>query len=278
MESHFKDKVAFITGAGSGMGQALSVRLAQFGATVVITDVSPEGLEKTRQIIEASHGKAIAHSLDVTDRIHFEELLRATKEQQGSLDFIFNNAGIAIIGEVRDMPREDWDRVIEINQTGVLNGTLAAYQIMLTQGSGHIVNTASIAGLVPAPILTAYGMTKHAVVGLTLSLREEAEALGVKASVVCPGIVKTGIAKGQYSRGFDPVNPFQIMEESLPIKPVPAHIAAEKILAGVAKNKAKIIFPFNASFGVWATHAIWYLHERVNQRLLRYFREHYRNQ
>ena len=106
---------------------------------------------------------------------------------------MFNNAGIAIIGEFRDLPAADWKRILDINVNGVFAGTAAAYAVMIGQGSGHIVNTASVAGLVPSPGLAASCASKHAVVGLSTSLRAEAAVYGVKVSAVCPGFIRTAI-------------------------------------------------------------------------------------
>jgi short-subunit dehydrogenase len=104
---------------------------------------------------------------------------------------MLNNAGIALGGEVRDMDLEHWRRILDVNLWGVIHGTTAAYQVMVKQGFGHIVNTASLGGLIPEPMATAYATTKHAVVGLSTSLRAEAAELRVKVSVVCPGFVQT---------------------------------------------------------------------------------------
>lgn len=274
--SAYEDKVVFITGAASGMGQALAIELVRLGARVIATDLNTAGLEDTAQKINHQGGQVTTQVLDVTNNIEFEHQLQQAKQEFGSLDYVFNNAGIAIIGEIRDMSRSDWDRLIEVNQTGVLNGTLAAYKIMLDQGSGHIINTASIAGLVPTPLLTAYSMTKHAVVGLTLSLREEAKALGIKASVVCPGIVRTDLVDGQYSRGFSAFNPFTLFEQKSPFKAVTSENAARIILKAVARNQAKIVFPASAKIGVNTGLLFTRLSSLFTQKLINYFRQNFR--
>lgn len=239
----FKNKAVVITGAGSGMGRALAERLGQYGANVVVTDIDPDSAQATAREITRKEGSASYHALDVTDRDAFKALLNGVVGDYGSLDYLFNNAGIAIFGEVRDQTEEDWQRVIDIDQMGVLYGTLAAYEIMCRQGSGHIVNTASIAGLTPTPLLTPYSMAKHAVVGLTSSLREEAKGLGVKVSAVCPGLIRTGIADGDFSRASHFPDPWGFLREKLKVNPISADEAAKYILKGVKKNQAQIIFP-----------------------------------
>ena len=104
---------------------------------------------------------------------------------------MFNNAGICVAGEMRDMDLEHWRRLVDVNLWGVVYGTMTAYQVMLNQGFGHIVNTASADGLIPFPMMTAYSATKHAVIGLSIGLRAEAAGLGVKVSVACPGLIRT---------------------------------------------------------------------------------------
>ena len=106
---------------------------------------------------------------------------------------MFNNAGIAIGGSAHDYGIQEWNQIIDVNLRGVVNGVQAAYCIMIKQGFGHIVNTASITGLMPTPGQVAYSMTKHAVVGLSLSLRAEAALLGIRVSVLCPGAIRTPI-------------------------------------------------------------------------------------
>ena len=155
---------------------------------------------------------------------------------------MFNNAGIAVIGETLDMELEHWKRTINVNLWGVIYGTAIAYQVMAKQGFGHIVNTASAAGLVPIPGLTAYTATKHAVVGLSLALRVEAARLGVKVSVVCPGIIRTNIPN---VATFLKVKRKVALSKLSSIKMMDVDKCARVILRGVAHNKPVIkVTPF----------------------------------
>lgn len=188
---HFKDKVAIVTGGASGIGRALCEELGRRGALVIVADINAEGTQQVASAINTTGGRARAARLDVSQAEDVQKLVDETASEQGRLDYMFNNAGIDIGGELRDMGLEHWRRVVGINQWGIIYGTIAAYSIMVRQGAGHIINTASLAGLIPIPMETAYSATKYAVVGLSTSLRAEAAALGVKVSVVCPGFVKT---------------------------------------------------------------------------------------
>lgn len=251
----FNGKVAFVTGAASGMGEALTKQLCSLGAIVIATDINEAGLRATHSQAQGA-GSVHCFYQDVTDQPAFDALLAKAVEDHHQLDYIFNNAGIAIIGEARDQSLEDWQRTLDINLNGVMYGTYAAYQIMCTQGYGHIVNTASAAGLMPVPFFSAYSMTKHAVVGLTLSLREEAKAHGVRLSAVCPGVVQTNIAGADLMEKFhlEGDDPFEFMKRKTKTTPVSAEAAANHILRGVSKNKAEIIFPLSGKLMVTSYH------------------------
>jgi NAD(P)-dependent dehydrogenase (short-subunit alcohol dehydrogenase family) len=185
-ESKMKGAVAVVTGGGSGIGRALSIELARRGAVVHVTDVNGASAEKTAKDIG---GSATHAALDVRDAPAVQKLCDAI----GAIDYMFNNAGIGVGGEIQDLTLAHWDRIIDVNIRGVVHGIHAVYPGMIARGRGHIVNTASMAGLAPAPLLTPYAMTKHAVVGLSVSLRAEAAAYGVKVSALCPTAIETPI-------------------------------------------------------------------------------------
>jgi len=192
MTNHFRDKVAIVTGGASGIGRALCEELGHRGsAMVVVADINAEDAQQVTSSITSAGGQACAACLDVSREEDVQDLVDSIGARYGQLDFMFNNAGVAMCGEVRDMSLEQWQRIVAVNLWGVIYGTTAAYRLMLHQGQGHIINTASLGGLIPEPMATAYVTTKHAVVGLSTSLRAEAAGLGVKVSVVCPGMVRT---------------------------------------------------------------------------------------
>jgi NAD(P)-dependent dehydrogenase (short-subunit alcohol dehydrogenase family) len=190
---HFNDKTAIVTGGASGIGRALCDALSQRGARVTVADINREGAEQVALGISATGGLAQGTHLDVTRAESVQQLIDETVAERGKLDLMFNNAGVCMVGEVRDMDLEQWRHIMDVNLWGVIHGTTAAYQRMLEQGFGHIVNIASADGLMPFPMMTAYSTSKHAVIGLSTGLRAEAAGLGVKVSVVCPGLIRTGM-------------------------------------------------------------------------------------
>ncbi len=191
----YRNKIALVTGGASGIGRALTETLCRRGATVVCADVNIEGARETVSLIGREPGSAEAAYLDVTREDEVNRIVDETVARHGRLDFMFNNAGIGIGGEFRDMTTDHWRRIVQVNLWGTIYGTTAAYRAMTKQGSGSIVNMASIAGLLPVPTLAAYSTVKHAVVGLSISIRPEAADFGVRINVVCPGAVDTGLFK-----------------------------------------------------------------------------------
>lgn len=189
----FTDKVVIVTGGASGIGKALSERLAREGACVVLSDIDEEGANRTVEGIQRSGGQASGERLDVTDYEAFEKHISDAAATHGRLDYLFNNAGIAIAGELRDLEVEHWRKVIDVDLNGVFYGSLVAYKRMVKQGFGHIVNLSSVEGLAPFPANAPYVAAKYAVLGFTQTLWVEGRHFGVKASAVCPGYIKTPI-------------------------------------------------------------------------------------
>jgi len=241
----FDGAIAIVTGGASGIGRALAKELAKRGCEVVLVDLQIELAGEVVSEINASGGKAKAVEIDVTDFSAMEQLVQETVKRTGRLDYIFNNAGIVIGGYVNQYGIEDWHQIIDVNLRGVINGIQAAYKVMMEQGFGHIVNTASMAGLMPGPGNVAYTMTKHAVVGLSKSLLAEAEQMGVRLSVLCPGVVRTPILEGggKYGKMLIDIPAERVRQLWEKLKPMPPNIFAKKVLNSVAKNKAIIIVP-----------------------------------
>jgi len=241
----FNGATAVITGGASGIGRALGEELARRGCEVVLADLQIELAEEAASAIRDCGGKAEALKLDVTGFSAVENLLRKTVERTGRLDYMFNNAGIGILGTVALHSIEDWNRIIDVNLRGVVNGVHAAYRIMLKQRFGHIINTSSMAGLMAVPWLTSYTATKYAVVGLSKALRVETAPEGIRVSVLCPGGVRTPIMQGagKYGKYLVDISPEKERELMKKLIPMPPGRFAGKVLNAVAKNKAIIIIP-----------------------------------
>lgn len=239
----FEGKITIITGAGSGIGRALAEKMAARGAVLVLADINVQQVTAVADAITRTGGRATGEALDVTDRNAVQALVDKVVDAHGRIDFMFNNAGIAIGGEARDVSCDDWKQVIDVNLYGVVHGVCAAYPIMARQGFGHIVNTASIAGLAPFPGELSYTASKYGVVGLTTGLRAEGAALGVNASVVCPGIIETPIYTTSKAVNFD-------RDEALKTLPraMSPERCADQILRGVERNKAVIVVTLLARF------------------------------
>ena len=245
--NNFKGKVVIVTGAASGIGRALSEELGRAQAVVAATDINTENLQEVASGITEAGGQAISAHLDVTQSADVTDFVNKIADEYGHIDYIFNNAGISVAGEARDMDLDHWHKVINVNLMGVIYGTTAVYPLMVKQGFGHIVNIASLAGLIGSPLNIPYATTKFAVVGLSTSLRGEGEDLGVKVSVVCPGYVKTGI--------YDATPILKADREkalaNISFKMMDATKAAQLILSGVIRNKAVITFPYYAGLLWW---------------------------
>jgi len=184
-------KTAFITGAGSGLGRAAAERFAGEGATVVAADVDLDGAEETVGLVEAAGSEGVARELDVTDAAAFHATVDEAAEEFG-LDVVLNNAGIGHErADVEDIDEAERDRVIDVNVKGVWNGTHAAVPHLKAQGSGAIVNTASLAGIIGSPQMSVYSLTKGAVVNFTRAVAAEVGPHGVRANAVCPAITET---------------------------------------------------------------------------------------
>ena len=181
MVSSLSGKIAFVTGGASGIGAALATKLVDQGAEVWIADRQVGPAQELAQRLNSGGGKAHAVELDVRSYPSFERAVAEAVQQSGRIDYLFNNAGIVIGGEVDSYTLDDWNDVIDVNLRGVVHGIHAVYPIMIGQHSGHIVNTASMAGLITAPTHAAYTASKHAVVAISKTLRVEAERHGCRS-------------------------------------------------------------------------------------------------
>lgn len=261
MASSVSGKIAFVTGGASGIGAALTTKLVDGGAEVWIADRQIGPAQELAQRLNNRGGKAHAIELDVRNYSSFERAVAEAVQQSGRIDYLFNNAGIGVAGEVDSYTLDDWNDVFDVNLRGVVHGIQSVYPIMIRQHWGHIVNTASMAGLITAAGQASYTATKHAVVAVSMTLRLEAERHGVQVSVLCPGVIRTPILTGgRYGRtkmtGVSDEEILKFWERTRPMAP---EKFAERALRAVLRGDAIIVVP------AWWK-AFWYL-ERLSPAL-----------
>jgi NADP-dependent 3-hydroxy acid dehydrogenase YdfG len=238
----FAGKVAAVTGAGSGIGQALAIELARSGAKLAISDVNTEGLAATEERLKAIGAPVKADRLDVTEREAFEQYADAVVEHFGKVNQIYNNAGIAFAGDVEVSQFKDIERVMDVDFWGVVNGTKVFLPHLIASGDGHVINVSSIFGLFSVPGQAAYNAAKFAVRGFTEALRQEMALAGhpVKVTTVHPGGIKTGIVRNMTAaEGIDLSELAQTFDKKL--ASTSPQKAARIILDGVRKNKARVL-------------------------------------
>lgn len=260
-ERAFAGKTAIVTGGASGIGKAMGAELVTSGAHVVLADLDGAAAERSAREIAAAGtpagGSVLGCEVDVRDLAAVRALVEEIASVRNGLDLMFNNAGITLGGQTHEMQPAHWDRMIDVNLRGVVNGVLAAYPAMVARGNGQIVNTASGLGLVPSTLVVAYAATKHAVVGLSTALRPEAARHGVGVSVLCPGAVDTPILDNGPPPDLPPLASAVMTGReyltTVGLRPMTADRFAQRALHDVARNKAIIVAPRSAK-------AMWYLH------------------
>ena len=246
-----KDKIALVTGAGTGIGRAVCLELARRGAIPYVSALSLAEAQTVVDEIIAEGNRAQAIELDVTNDTQFRETIQSVKDREGRIDILFNNAGVVYNGEFFDMSDEFMRTIIDVNLRAVAMGTLYAYRVMKEQGSGLILNMSSSAGIVAAGAMAAYTATKHGVYGLSEAVAGEAKAFGVDVKVVCPGnIVSELFAKGQ-NDGTSP----EEMLKNLPALRSTASMA-NYIVDGICTKKSVLFYPWYARV-LWIIQRVW---------------------
>ena len=197
MIGRVENKIALVTGGGSGLGRATVQALASEGAKVLVADLNLESAHETVTMVAETGGEASAFAMDVTVAAQVEAMVQMTVERYGRLDCAFNNAGIeGRVAPTAEYDEDVFDSVMAVNVKGVFLGLRHVLPVMLEQGSGTVVNSASIAGLVGAPGMPAYVASKHAVIGLTKVAAGEVSGAGVRVNAVCPGPIETRMIQG----------------------------------------------------------------------------------
>lgn len=240
------NKVAVVTGAGSGIGRALAHELARHGAELALSDVNPSTLAETVDQI----GKAVRvthRTVDVSDRGAVERWANQVVADHGGVHLVINNAGVAISGTVAQMTVEEYEWIMGINFWGVVYGTKAFLPLLERSGEGHIVNISSVFGLTSQPLMSGYNASKFAVRGFTESLRQDLELSGSCVSCTCvhPGGIKTGIAKAsRAAKGIEEVTGMTAEQSAKEFEKAfitTPEKAAKVILAGVRRNSRRVL-------------------------------------
>ena len=237
-----------ITGGASGIGLATARELAAKGARLVLADIEQEPLDRAVAEFETAGVEVLGVRTDVGELSDVQALADAAWDRFGEVNILFNNAGVSVYGAIQDMTHADWEWSMRVNLWGVIHGVEIFIPRMIAQaGEGHVINTASFAGLVPNQGLGVYCVTKYGVVALSECLRRDVRAEGIGVSVLCPMIVKTNIGSSERNRpanmgGLEP-SPKRSDEEKGNLRggELEVETVAEMVVAGIESNKAYII-------------------------------------
>lgn len=250
----FSNKVAAITGAGSGIGRALALQLASEGCALALSDINPVNLAETAQLAAGHNVKITTAVVDVSNRTQILDWATSVAAEHGKVNLIFNNAGVAHASTIEGSTFEDYEWIVNINFWGVVNGTKAFLPLLKQSGDGHIINISSVFGLFAQPGMSSYNATKFAVRGFTESLRMELDMMrcGVSATCVHPGGISTNIVGGtRFSKSMNELlrtdKDLRKMFDSDFLTNTPAN-AARIILNGVRKNKRRVLVGIDAVF------------------------------
>lgn len=241
---YYTDKICIVTGANSGIGYALSEELLNRGATVYMAGRDPAKVATAAGQLSAHTDRVRTLVVDVTNQAQVQAAIEGTAAEAGRLDMLFNNAGVGGTTQYEKATLEDWRNIIDTNVWSVIYGTHAAVPIMLRQGSGHVVNTGSISGLVPVPFQSLYSLTKFGVVGFSECLRYEYAEKGIAFSVICPSFIASAI----YNKTMDGKAHGELR---MPDDAYPADRAASYVLDRVAERCGIIIVPEEPNTSIW---------------------------
>ena len=264
----FENKVAAITGAGSGIGRALALELGRDNCNLALSDLNEEGLGETVEQLRGVGVHVTSRRIDVADREAVHAWADQVVAEHGKANLIFNNAGVALASTVESMSYGDFEWLMDINFWGVVHGTKAFLPHLKASGDGHIVNISSVFGLAGIPSQSAYNSAKFAVRGFTESLRQELDMMscGVSASSVHPGGIKTGIASSSRidssirDLGINDVDTREKFEKNFITS---ADKAARAILHGVQRNQRRILVGPDARVYDWMVRLLPSTYQRI---------------
>ena len=230
-----QDKVAIITGAGRGIGQATAVKFATEGARVVVCDLSREQIRETVELCKEARGDAMGYVADVRDIKSLEDMVAAVMAKWGRIDCLVNNAGIVADAQIKNMSEDQFDSVIEVNLKGVFNCTKAVLNTMLAQQSGVILNSSSIVGLHGNFGQTNYAASKSGVIAMVKTWARELGRKGIRSNAVCPGFITTSIL------GTIPERVLRALEEKVPLGRLGRPEEVANTFAWLASDEASYI-------------------------------------
>ncbi len=265
----FDGATVFITGGASGIGRAFGEAVAARGADVVLADLQSQLAVEAAESIRKRGGKATAAALDVRDRNAVERVVEDTVSRTGRLDYVFNNAGLGVFGEAHLYSDDDWDLVVDVNLRGVINVIRSTYPRLIEQGYGHLINTASVAGLIAPPFVSSYVATKHAVYGLSKSMRVEAKRYGVRVTALCPGPIRTPILTGgAQGRCVYDIEPAAMLKWWSKIGITELEPFTKEFVAGIERNEGVIVIPKKSRVMAALARAVPKLEEKASTDLL----------
>jgi NAD(P)-dependent dehydrogenase (short-subunit alcohol dehydrogenase family) len=239
MSNTFANQHALVTGAGSGIGRATALLLGQLGASLTLCDRNPVALQETADLLTVKGTRVDQEVVDVSDWAAMQALAERIHARHGTLDVLVNNAGVGTAGPFLDTPIEDWQWVMGINLMGVVHGCKAFGARMAAEKRGHIVNIASAAGYYAASDMSAYSASKHAVMGLTESLRLEMAVHGVGVSAICPGVINTNIVAATRMHGSTAKSQDKLVAIYQKRNYGPEHVA-EAVVSAITGNRAVV--------------------------------------
>ena len=240
-------KTIIVTGGASGLGRATCERFARAGYSVCVADINQERGDETVEVLKTLGADAYYINCDVTNDQDVEAMIASAGQRWGKIDILVNNAGVATGGRIETSSMEDWQWILDINVLGVVRGCKTITPLFKKQRSGHIVNIASLAGLVNAPMMSSYNASKSAVVGLSETLRIELEPFGIHTSVVCPSFFQTNLAESFRSGDADMK---KVVDKRLAGSSITAEDVANDIFNAV-QNKTFYVLPHPEGRTLW---------------------------
>lgn len=248
----FEDKLVLVTGAGSGIGRATALAFAREGADAILSDINEASLEETARSVRDLGRRATTYKVDVANAEAMAKFAEDVHREHTAVDILVNNAGVGVSGGLADTTLDDWSWIMGINVMGVVHGCHYFVPKMVARGrGGHVVNIASLAGIVGSRILVAYCTTKFAVVGFSEALREELHEHGIGVTAICPSFIKTNINNSGRHRGNMAESKMRSIGDKLIAQAPSPDLVADRIMYSVEKNVG--LMPVTRE--AWAAHA-----------------------